>query len=122
MIDFLRGINLTVSGKLPPRKLPPRKLPPMKIPPINIPPMKTPPVKIAPRVSPPRKLPPGKIIPNEIPSPLINRTNERKNKITKFFALKKVVQYNILIKITNVPFDTQIISQKILHLDTFFIE
>ena len=45
----------------------------------------------------PRKLPPGKITPNEILSPLINHTNERKNKVTKFFALKKAVQYNILI-------------------------
>ena len=64
---------------------------------------------------PPRKLPPGKITPNEIPSLLINHTNERKNKITKFFALKKAVQYNILIKITNVLFDTQMISQKTLR-------
>ena len=86
-----------VSGKLPARKLPPR-------------------------IFPPRKLPPGKITPNEIASPLINHTNERKNKITKFFALKKAVQYNILIKITNVLFDTQMISQKILCLDTFFTE
>ena len=66
--------------------------------------------------------PPGKITLNEIPSPLINHTNERKNKITKFFALKKAVQYNILIKITKVLFDTQMISQKILGLDTFFTE
>ena len=67
-------------------------------------------------------LPPEKITPNEIPSPFINHTNERKNKITKFFALKKAVQYNILIKITKVLFDTQMISQKILGLDTFFTE
>ena len=32
------------------------------------------------------------------------------------------MQYNILIKITKVLFDTQIISQKILGLDTFFTE
>ena len=71
---------------------------------------------------PPRKLPPGKITPNEIPSLLINRTNERKNKITKFFAMKKAVQYSIQRKIPNVLFDTQTISQKILGLDTFFTE
>ena len=67
------------------------------------------------------KFPPGKIIPNEIPSPLINSTNE-KNKIAKVFVLKKTVQYNILIKITKVLFDTQMISQKIRGLDTFFTE
>ena len=32
------------------------------------------------------------------------------------------MQHNILIKITNVVFDTQMISQKILGLDTFFTE
>ena len=63
------------------------------------------------------KLPPGKNTPNEI-----NHTNERKNKIINFFVLKKAVQYNILIKITKALFDTQIISQKILGLDTFFTE
>ena len=79
-----------------------------------------PPVKITPQNFSPEKIPPpGKITPNEIPSPLINHTNERKNKITKFFALKKAVQYNILIKITKVLFDTQMISQKIRGLDTF---
>ena len=37
---------------------------------------------------PPRKLPPGKITPNEIPSLLINHTNERKKIIKlKFFCL-----------------------------------
>ena len=66
------------------------------------------------------KFTPGKVTPNEIPSPLINHTNERKNKITKVFALKKAVQYNILIKITKVLFDTQMISQKRRGLDTFF--
>ena len=120
----------TVYGKLPPRKLPPRKLPPRKIPPHEKNPSpyersplwKLPP-ELCPRENwPLEKLPPGKIIPNEIPSPLINHTNERKNKITKFFALKKAVQYNILIKITKVLFDTQMISQKILGLDTFFTE
>ena len=52
----------------------------------------------------------------------MNNTNEGKNKITKFFALKKAVQYNILIKITKVLFDIQMITQKILGLDTFFTE
>ena len=32
------------------------------------------------------------------------------------------MQYNILIKITKVPFDTQMILQEILGLDTFFTE
>ena len=36
--------------------------------------------------------------------------------------MKKAVQYNILIKITQVLFDTQMISQKIVGLDTFFTE
>ena len=40
----------------------------------------------------------------------------------QIFALKKTVQHNILIKITKVLFDTQMISQKILGLDTFFTE
>ena len=69
-----------------------------------------------------RKLPPGKITHNEIPSPLINHTNERKNKITNVFALKKAVQYNILIKTTKVLFDTLMVSQKIQGIDTFFTE
>ena len=56
--------------------------------------------------SPLRKSPP----PMKIPSPLINHTNERKNKNTKFFALKKVLQHNILMKIAKVLFDTQMIS------------
>ena len=84
--------------------------------------METAPVKITPRNLPPRKLPSGKITPNEVPLSLINHTNGRKNKITNFFVLKKAVQYNILIKITKVLFDTQMISQKILGLNTFFTE
>ena len=109
--------------KLPHRKLPPRKLHPMKITPMNISPYEWFPLwKSPPRIFSPRKLPPGKITPNKISSPLINHTNERKNKIKKFFALKKAVQYNILIKITNILFDTQMVSQKILGLDTFFAE
>ena len=108
-------------GKLPP---PPMNIPPMKAPPFenyppsrhtkNLPPRKLTPMKSL-RL---RKLPPS----HEIPSPLINHTNERKNKITKFLAFRKVVQRNILIKITKVFFDTQMISQKILGLDTFFTE
>ena len=47
---------------------------------------------------------------------------KKKNKIKKVFALKKAVQYNILIIITKVLFDTQMISQKILGLDTIFTE
>ena len=90
---------------------------------MNIPPYESSPLwKLAPRNLPPRKLPPRKITPNEIPSPLINHTNESKNKITKFFASKKAVQYNIFIKITKVLFDTHMISQKILGLDTFSTE
>ena len=78
--------------------------------------------KLSLRKLPPRKFPPGKITPNETPSSLINHTNERKNKITNFFGLKKAVQYNILINITKVLFDTQIISQKILGLDNFYTD
>ena len=52
----------------------------------------------------------GKIIPNEIPSPLTYHTNERKDKTTKFFAFNKAAQYIILIKITKVLFDTQMIT------------
>ena len=78
--------------------------------------------KLPPRNFPQRKLLPGKISPNEIPSPLINHTNKNKNKIIEFFVLKKAVQYNILIKITKVLFDTQTMSQKILGLDTSFRE
>ena len=46
----------------------------------------------------------------------------KEKKITNFFALKKAVQYNILIKITKVLFYAQMIPQKILGLDTFFTE
>ena len=56
-------------------------------------------------------LPLGNVTPNEIPYPLINHTNERKNKITKLFALKKAVQYNILIKIAKVLFDTHDLAE-----------
>ena len=81
------GIRKIAPQKIPSQKIayPPRKLIPMKIPPyeysLNLP---------------PRKLPPEKINPSESPSPLINHTNERKNKITNIFALKKAAQCNIL--------------------------
>ena len=100
----------------------------MKIPPMNIATYESSPLwKLPPRIFPTRKLSPVKIppwenYPNEIPSPLINHTNGRKNKITNFFGLKKAVQYNILIKITKVLFDTEMISQKILGLDTFYTD
>ena len=105
---------LLVSGKLPPKNCPLWKYPPMKAPPCENYPPEFFPWENCPLWKLP---PPGKIIPNEIPSPPINHTNERKNKITKFFALKKM-----LIKITKVIFDTQMISQKIMGLDTFFTE
>ena len=70
---------MLVLGKLPPRKLPPPK---KKVSPMNIPPYESSPLwKLAPRNLPPRKLPPTKITPNEISSPLINHTNESKNKM-----------------------------------------
>ena len=69
-------------------------------------------VKITPQNFAPEKIVPCEISPHEIPSPLTNHANESKNKNTKFFALKKAVQHNILIKITKVLFDTHMISQK----------
>ena len=45
---------------------------------------------------------------------------KEKIKLQSFFALKKAVRYNILIKRTKVVFDTQMISQKILRLEYFF--
>ena len=122
---------MKVSGKLPPRKVHPRKLPTRKLLPMNISLWKLPSVKItlSPEIYPQQNFPLWKSLPllflekitsHEIPSPLISYTNKRKNKITKLFALKKVVQYKILMKITRVLFDTQMISQKILGLDNFF--
>ena len=111
---FIREITPPPLWIFPLWKLPPLKITPPSRHTKNLPPRKLTPMKSL-RL---RKLPPS----HEIPSPLINHTNERKNKITKFFALKKAVQYNILIKITKVLFDTQMISQKILGLDTFFTE
>ena len=104
----------------PPENWPLQNCTPLKIPPYEYSPLwKLPHVKIIPHNISPEKIapwenspPPGKITPNEISSPLINHANERKNKITNFF-LKK-----ILIKITNVLFDAQMILQKILGLDT----
>ena len=84
-------------------------------------PMKAPPAKITPPPVSSRNLPPRKLAPMKI-LPWINYTNERKDKFTKFFDLKKAVQHNILIEITKALFDTQMISQKILGLDTFFTE
>ena len=124
-----------VSEKLPPRKLPPQKItafentplwifPLWKLPmwklPSRIFPRENCPLWKSPPPTPPS--PPEKVTRNQIPSPLINHINERKNKISKCFALKKAVQYNVLRKITKVIFDTQMISQKILGLDTFFTE
>ena len=74
-----------VSGKLSPRRLSPGKLIPEKIPPPRkLPHMKIPPMNIA-----LMKAPPVKITPNEVPSPFTNHTNERKNKIIKFFCLEE---------------------------------
>ena len=118
-------ISYTVWGKLPLGKQPPRKLPTRKLLPRNMVPMKIPLNECSLLL----KLTPAKITPQKFArnyenpsSPLINHTNKRKSKITKFFAFKKAVQHNILIKITKVLFDTQMISQKILGLDTFFTE
>ena len=79
-------------------------------------------MKITPQKFAPEKIAPYEIPPHEIPSRLTNHTIESKIKNTKFFALKKAVQHNSLIKITKVLFDNQMISQKILGLDTFFTE
>ena len=124
LITFFPILSHVISANIDGiRKIAPQKITPQKIAPQKISPYENYPLwKLLPRIFPPKKLSPGKITPNEIPSPLINHANERKNKITKFFALTKAVQYNILIKTTNVLFDTQMISQKILGLDTFFTE
>ena len=64
-----------------------RKIAPQKISPYVNTPLWTSPLwkltlwKLPSRNLPPRKLSPGKITPNEIPSPLINHTNESKNKM-----------------------------------------
>ena len=81
---------MKVSGKLPPRKLPTRKLLPMNISPYEsfhqwkLPP----PLAIFPQENCFlwKSLPPEKITSHEIPSPFINHTNKRKNKITNFLA------------------------------------
>ena len=94
-----------------------KNLPPcMNSPPYESSPCENYPPPVSSRNLPPRKLAPMKIL------PWINYTNERKDKFTKFFDLKKAVQHNILIEITKALFDTQMISQKILGLDTFFTE
>ena len=87
----------------------------------KLPPMKAPPCENYP----PRKLPRGKITPNEISSPLINHTNEKEKnyKIKFFLSCRKLCNTTSCnIKITKFLFDTQMISQKILRLDTFFTE
>ena len=126
---------LRVSGKLPPWKLPlwkllPRKLPPMKIPSMNIPPMKAPPCEnYPPEICPRENYPLWKSSPwenyplwNPLPTYELYKWKKKKKKIVKLFALKKAVQHNILNKITKAVFDRQMISQKILGLDTFFTE
>ena len=112
-----------VIRKIAPRKIAPQKFaheniacapPPQKIAPNEktsplvwiVHPMKAPTAKFTPPSISSRNLPPGKLAPmkilpwknspHKIPSPLINYTNERKDKITKCFALKKAVQHNIL--------------------------
>ena len=121
------GIRKIVPRKITPA---PRTLPPMKIPPSLwiSPPWKICPEKITPQKFATEKItlyenfPPEKITSEEIPIPLINHINERKSKIAKFFALKKALRHNILIKITKVLFDARMILQKILGLHTFFTE
>ena len=79
----------------------------MKIPPYE----SSPPVKITLQKFAPEKIASYEIPPHEIPSPLINHTNESKIKNTKIFALKKAVQHNILVKITKVPFYTDDLTE-----------
>ena len=57
--------------------------------------MKAPPMKITPQNYFHEKIPPGKITPNEIPSPLINHTNEKKQQNYKIFCLEEscVIQH-----------------------------
>ena len=86
----------------PPENLPLQNCTPLKIPPYEYSPLwKLPPVKITTHNISPEKIapwenspPPGKITPNEISSPLINHTNERKNKITHFFFEENPYQNN----------------------------
>ena len=60
--------------------------------------MIAPPVKITPHKFAPEKIAPYENYPLEIPSPLTNHTNERKNEITKFFVLKKACNTTSLSK------------------------
>ena len=101
--------------KIAPQKTTPQKIAHEKIAPQKYGPYGNPPQWMFPTI----KAPPVKIIPQKFArnyenpsSPLINHTNKRKSKITKFFAFKKAVQRNILIKITKVLFDTQMIHRK----------
>ena len=119
------GMRKIAPQKTTPQKISPQKIAHEKIAPQKYGPYENPPQWMFPTIkAPPVKITPQKFARNyENPSsPLINHTNKRKSKITKFFAFKKAVQHNILIKITKVLFDTQMISQKILGLDTFFTE
>ena len=119
---------ITITSSEEALKLGIRKISPQKIARYENTHMKASPVKIIPQKFAPEKIPPyensppEKITPNDIPTPLIDHTNERKNKIKKIFALRKAVEHSILIKTTKVLFDTQMILQKILGLDTFFTE
>ena len=91
MISMINGIRKTALWKIAPKKITPQKFPTRKFPPENcplwiFPPMKAPPLwKLS-----PRNMPLIKITPHEFLSPLINHTNERKSKITKFFCLKEI--------------------------------
>ena len=91
-------------------------------PPENCPPMKAPLAKIIPQNFSPEKIAPWENCPLWNTLPTYKSYKCKKKQITNFFAMKKAVQYSIQRKITNVLFDTQMISQKILGLDTFFTE
>ena len=117
-VNDCRGIRKIAPQKITVQKIAHEKIESRKIAPYEntplwiFPPMKAPPCEITPQKFALEKIAPYENLPHEIFSPLINHTNERKNKITKVFALKKAVQLNILIKITKVFFDTHMISQK----------
>ena len=102
-----------VSRKLPPEKLPPpQKIAHEKIAPYENTPYEYPPLwKLPPQKFAPEKIAPYEIPPHEIPSPLTKHTNESKIKCTKFFAFKKAVQHNILIKTSKVPFYTDNLTE-----------
>ena len=97
------------------------KISPYESPPYESPPCENCPPEICPRKNCPyENSPPEKITLHEIPSPIINHTNVRKDKNYKISCLEEnCTQHNILIKITKVVFDTQMISQKIFELRYF---